>query len=131
MSEYTKGSKRRFRRWWRAIKRKTPVEQTVIFERWLKFATRTVAIQGDQHQQQVVYTTYNRFTNSKYKTLRRWQAIIVYDIVNQKQLNYKTMRNTIEQQVRQELTASRQPVVVKRTRRVIASSKGGGNVRIG
>jgi hypothetical protein len=55
----------------------------------------------------------------------------VFDIVNQKQLNYKTMRNQIEQQVRQELTATRQPVVVKRTRRVIASSKGGGNVRIG
>ena len=130
MSNYTKGSSRRFRKWWRAIKRKPQDEQQQIIERWLKFATRTVAIQGDQHQQQVVYTIFNRYTRSKYKVLRRWQAIIVYDIVNQKQVNYKTVRAQLESQVRKDLQATKQPIVVKRTRRVVAQGRGGGNVRI-
>ena len=67
MSDYTQSTTRKFRRWWRGIKKHPLTKQQEILSNWLKFACKTAAIRCDQNQQKVIYTTYNRYEKSQLK----------------------------------------------------------------
>lgn len=102
---------KRFKKWWKGIQRHDTYRREEIVEKWLFYACKTVAIRGNQDQQQVVYTINNRFRASKYKKLSRINALKVYLIVNQKQENYR----------RQTRPQAQETVIVRRTtkRRII------------
>lgn len=114
---------RKFRRWWKYINKHERAERQEMLRLWLRYACKTVSIRGDQDQQQIVYTTNNRFLNSKYKTLRKWQALTVWRIVNQHQQNHRaSLRKT---------TNTKKPVVIVKKRRIVVKGKVAGRVRIG
>ena len=118
---------RKFKRWWSGVCSHEPRKRNEIINQWLKYACKTVALRGNIDQQRVVYSINTRWRNSKYKKFRRYQAHTVYRIVNQHQQNYKALRKRWEE----ENNVQPRPVVVKKTRRIISSKRGGGNVRIG
>ena len=122
MAKTSLGTKK-FRRWWKGINSHESTKRKEIIRKWLKYACRTVSLRGDQDQQRVVYTTYNRYCQSQYKVLRKWQALTVYRIVNQQQENFRKQKT--------ERTLPQKPVVKVVKRRIISRRKVGGHVRIG
>ena len=119
----------KFKRWWKGINKHPPHRQQEILEKWLKYACKTVALRGDQDEQQVVYATYNRYTNSQFKKLKRWQAHSVFRIVNQRMENYKRQRQQTGEW--QPKPPNPGPTVVVKRRRIISSGKQAGRVSLG
>jgi hypothetical protein len=107
--KYTRISTRGFRRWWSGIKRQSPDRQRQLLLNWLKYACKTVALRGDQHQQRVVYACYQRYTNSEFAYLSRDNAQRVYQIVNQHQENYRKLRDRLRAQWVAEIQAALPP----------------------
>jgi hypothetical protein len=62
-------------------------------DKWLYFATKTVAFGGNQDEQMVVYTIHNRYKNSQWE-IPKYQAKRVYQIVSKKQQKYKDKKNS-------------------------------------
>ena len=115
---------KKFRRWWAGINSHESQKRKEILRLWLRYACKTVSIKGDQDQQKIVYTTNNRFLNSKYRTLRKWQALTVWRIVNQHQENHRRIK-------RPQQTQHKKPVVIVKKRTIVSRGKVSGRVRIG
>jgi hypothetical protein len=77
-----------FRNWWKGMNRHPYKDRKKMILKWMRFASKTVAMRGDQNQQKVVYTIYNRAFHSKYE-VPRYNCKRVYDIVNAKQNKHR------------------------------------------
>lgn len=77
-----------FRHWWKGMNRHPYRDRKKLILKWMRFATKTVAMRGDQDQQKVVYTIYNRAFRSKYE-IPKYNVKRVYDIVNAKQNKHR------------------------------------------
>lgn len=82
---------RKFLKWWEHAHSKNNTERQELFERWLRYAAKTVAIRGNQDQQRIVYTIQSRFANSTFRRISRSNAWRIWSIVNQKQAVYRSM----------------------------------------
>ena len=125
---YNEDTTRRFRVWWANINRHPHLKKQDIIYNWLKYAQKTVVMRGNQDQQKVVFATYHRFKKSQHKNIRRWQALKVWNIVNQKQENFKRVRAEAMAQGVRDYKSGRGNLVVikKRSRRIIT----GGTPRV-
>jgi len=74
----------RFETWWRRMRSAPRDRQNENFHRWLNFACKTVAHRGEQNQQRLVYTVFNRYDRSEYRRLSKRDARRVYMIINNK-----------------------------------------------
>ncbi len=88
-------SKRRsFDHWWHGMRKvRDRTQRKKNLDKWLYFATKTVAFGGNQDEQMVVYTIHNRYKNSEWE-IPRYQARRVYQIVSKKQQKYKDRKNS-------------------------------------
>ena len=82
-----------FRQWWAGIQSHKRDKRKEITDRWLYYATKTVSMRGNHDEQLVVFTIWNRYSKSKWD-IPMYNARIVYDIVNQKQLAFKRNKDS-------------------------------------
>jgi len=82
----------KFKSWWEKMNRAPRERRVNNFHKWLSLACRTVALRGNQDQQKVVYTIFNRYDKSKYRKLSRENARTVYRIINNKLDNLPDVR---------------------------------------
>ena len=86
--------RRSFDHWWHGMRKVTDrTQRKKNLDRWLYFATKTVAFGGNQDEQMVVYTIHNRYSKSKWE-IPKYQAKRVYQIVSKKQQKYKDKKAT-------------------------------------
>jgi len=110
-----------FKHWWRGMNRHPYKDRKKLILKWMRFASKTVAMRGDQDQQKVVYTIYNRSFRSKYE-IPRYNAKRVYDIVNAKQNKHR--EETAKLQAMREALLNDAPVLRKTVhKRHIGSSR--------
>ena len=82
-------NRRSFDHWWHGMRKvKDRTQRKKNLDKWLYFATKTVAFGGNQDEQAVVYTIQNRYSKSEWE-IPRYQAKRVYQIVSKKQQKYK------------------------------------------
>ena len=86
--------RRSFDHWWHGMRKVSDrTQRKNNLDRWLYFATKTVAFGGNQDEQMVVYTIHNRYSKSKWE-IPKYQAKRVYQIVSKKQQKYKDKKVT-------------------------------------
>ena len=87
--------RRSFDHWWHGMRKVTDrTQRKKNLDRWLYFATKTVAFGGNQDEQMVVYTIQNRYSKSKWE-IPKYQAKRVYQIVSKKQQKYKDKKDSV------------------------------------
>jgi len=87
-TQQTRYKRQNFRNWWKGMQSHPYKDRKKLMLKWMRFASKTVAMRGDQNQQKVVYTIYNRSFRSKYE-IPKYNAKLVYDIVNAKQNKHR------------------------------------------
>ena len=86
--------RRSFDHWWHGMRKVSDrIQRKKNLDRWLYFATKTVAFGGNQDEQMVVYTIQNRYSKSKWE-IPKYQAKRVYQIESKKQQKYKDKKAT-------------------------------------
>jgi hypothetical protein len=114
-----------FKHWWRGMNRHPYRDRKKLILKWMRFASKTVAMRGDQDQQKVVYTIYNRSFRSKYE-IPRYNAKRVYDIVNAKQNKHR--EETAKLQAMREALLKDAPILRKTVKKRHIGSSRAGNV---
>ena len=104
-----------FGKWWTGLRSHPRAKRKEITDKWLYYATKTASMRGNQDEQLVVFTIWNRYSRSRYD-ISKWAAKIVYDIVNQKQAAYKRQNN---------IKTAKAPVVVVKKKTVRRTVSGG------
>ena len=84
-----------FDNWYQGMMSKPYSERKKLVLKWMRMASKTVAMRGDQDQQKVVYTIYNRSFRSKYE-IPKYNIKRVYKIVNAKQNKYREEMRKLE-----------------------------------
>ena len=84
-----------FDNWYQGMMSKPYSERKKLVLKWMRMASKTVAMRGDQDQQKVVYTIYNRSFRSKYD-IPKYNIERVYQIVNAKQNKYREEMRKLE-----------------------------------
>ena len=87
--------KQNFDSWYKGMMSKPYSDRKKLVLKWMRMATKTVAMRGDQAQQRVVYTIYNRSFRSKYE-IPKYNIKRVYKIVNAKQNKYREEMRKLE-----------------------------------
>ena len=88
-----------FSRWWASMNKASREKQNINFHKWLKFACITVAHRGNQDQQRVVYTIFNRYDRSEHRRITKRNAQRVYKIINTKTDDVKQIAKKPEVQI--------------------------------
>ena len=84
-----------FDNWYQGMMSKPYADRKKLVLKWMRMASKTVAMRGDQDQQRVVYTIYNRSFRSKYE-IPKYNIKRVYQIVNAKQNKYREEMRKLE-----------------------------------
>ena len=84
-----------FDNWYQGVMSKPYADRKKLVLKWMRMASKTVAMRGDQDQQRVVYTIYNRSFRSKYE-IPKYNIKRVYKIVNAKQNKYREEMRKLE-----------------------------------
>ena len=87
--------KQNFDSWYKGMMSKPYSDRKKLVLKWMRMATKTVAMRGDQDQQRVVYTIYNRSFRSRYE-IPKYNIKRVYQIVNAKQNKYREEMRKLE-----------------------------------
>ena len=87
--------KQNFDSWYKGMMSKPYSDRKKLVLKWMRMATKTVAMRGDQAQQRVVYTIYNRSFRSRYE-IPKYNIKRVYKIVNAKQNKYREEMRKLE-----------------------------------
>ena len=87
--------KQNFDSWYKGMTNRPYAERKKLILKWMRMASKTVAMRGDQDQQKVVYTIYNRSFRSKYE-IPKYNIKRVHQIVNAKQNKYREERRKLE-----------------------------------
>ena len=87
-------NRRSFDHWWHGMRKvRDRSQRKRNLDKWLYFATKTVAFGGNQDEQMVVYTIHKRYSQSQWE-IPKYQAKRVYQIVSKKQQKYKDKKNS-------------------------------------
>ena len=114
--------KQNFASWYQGMTNRPYADRKKLILKWMRMATKTVAMRGDQDQQKVVYTIYNRSFRSRYE-IPKYNVRRVYQIVNAKQNKYREEMRKLEA-MKQSLMDSA-PILRKTVKkRHIASNRG-------
>ena len=106
--------KQNFANWYRGMMSKPYADRKKLILKWMRMATKTVAMRGDQDQQKVVYTIYNRSFRSRYE-IPKYNIERVYQIVNAKQNKYREEMRKLE--AMRESLLSQAPILRKTVRK--------------
>ena len=114
--------KQNFASWYAGMTNRPYSDRKKLILKWMRMATKTVAMRGDQDQQRVVYTIYNRSFRSRYE-IPKYNVRRVYQIVNAKQNKYREEMRKLE--AMKESLMDSAPILRKTVKkRHIASNRG-------